>query len=137
DYSWGTTLLLANQIKLTNPILFVSLVLLSADYKNAPIVKIEPIFCKKSEPILQNEPIRIFVSYYTITHRKRLRIGYNSESFSTKSTFSGGINRIYDEIRLDGGWKEILLQLSHPYCKATKIKIHQLFLVDFLLVNYC
>ena len=47
--------------------------------------------------------------------RKRLRIGYNSESFSTKSTFSGGINRIYDEIphawdeiRLDGGWVDLI-----------------------------
>ena len=43
--------------------------------------------------------------------RKRLRIGYNSESFSTKSTLSGGINRFHDEIphtwdeiSLDGGW---------------------------------
>ena len=47
--------------------------------------------------------------------RKRLRIGCNSESFSTKSTFSGGINRIYDEIphawdeiRLDGGWVDLI-----------------------------
>ena len=50
-----------------------------------------------------------------IRTRKRLRIGYNSESFSTKSTFSGGINRIYDEIphawdeiRLDGGWVDLI-----------------------------
>ena len=47
--------------------------------------------------------------------RKRLRIGYNSESFSTKSTLSGGLNRIHDEIprawdeiRLDGGWVDLI-----------------------------
>ena len=47
--------------------------------------------------------------------RKRLRIGDNSESFSTKSTLSGGINRIHDEIplawdeiRLDGGWVDLI-----------------------------
>ena len=47
--------------------------------------------------------------------RKRLRIGYNSESFSTKSTLSGGINRIHDEIplasdeiRLDGGGVDLI-----------------------------
>ena len=38
-------------------------------------------FSKKSEPILQNEPIRIFVSFYTITHRKELRIVSNPEFF--------------------------------------------------------
>ena len=39
----------------------------------------------------------------------------NSIPFSIKSTFSGGINRIYDEIphawdeiRLDGGWVDLL-----------------------------
>ena len=42
----------------------------SADYKNEPIVKLEPIFCKKvnlfsikSELILQNEPIRILYPF--------------------------------------------------------------------------
>ena len=42
----------------------------SADYKNEPIVKFEPIFAKKvnpfsikSEPILQNEPIRILYPF--------------------------------------------------------------------------
>ena len=47
--------------------------------------------------------------------RKRLRIGYNSESFSTKPTLTGGINRIHDEIprawdeiRLDGGWVDLI-----------------------------
>ena len=47
--------------------------------------------------------------------RKRLRIGNNSESFSTKSTLSGGINRMHDEIplswdeiRLDGGWVDLI-----------------------------
>ena len=47
--------------------------------------------------------------------RKRLRIGYNSESFSTKSTLLGGLNRIHDEIprawdeiRLDGGWADFI-----------------------------
>ena len=47
--------------------------------------------------------------------RKRLRIGYSPESFSTKSTLSGGLNRIYDEIphawdeiRLDGGLVDLI-----------------------------
>ena len=50
-----------------------------------------------------------------IRTRKRLRIGYNLESFSTKSTLSGGLNRIHDEIplawdeiRLDGGWVDLI-----------------------------
>ena len=55
---------------------------------NPFFAKNEPI-SKKSEPIFQNEPIRIFVSYSPITHRKRLRIGYNSESFSVKSACVG------------------------------------------------
>ena len=51
----------------------------------------------------------------TPSARKRLRIGYNPESFSTKSTLSGGLNRIHDEIphtwdeiRLDGGWVDLI-----------------------------
>ena len=47
--------------------------------------------------------------------RKRLKIGNNLESFSTKSTLSGGINRMHDEIppawdeiRLDGGWVDLI-----------------------------
>ena len=28
-----------------------------------PFVKFEPIFCEKSEPILQNEPIRILYPF--------------------------------------------------------------------------
>ena len=30
-----------------------------------PIVKFEPIFCEKSEPILQNEPIRILYPFHS------------------------------------------------------------------------
>ena len=51
----------------------------------------------------------------SISARKRLRIGYNSESFSTNSTLMGGINRIHDEIplvwdeiRLDSGWVDLI-----------------------------
>ena len=47
--------------------------------------------------------------------RKRLKIGNNLESFSTKSTLSGGINRMHDEIplawdeiRLVGGWVDLI-----------------------------
>ena len=54
-------------------------------------------------------------SNLSFSARKRLRIGYNSESFSTKSTLSGGLNRIHDEIplawdeiRLDGGWVDLI-----------------------------
>ena len=50
-----------------------------------------------------------------IRTRKRLRTLYNPESFSTKSTLSGGLNRIHDEIplawdeiRLDGGWVDLI-----------------------------
>ena len=60
--------------------------------------------------------VQTVVGKCTRTHRKRLRIGYNLEPFSTKSTFSSGINRIYDEIphawdeiRLDGGWGDLIL----------------------------
>ena len=55
------------------------------------------------------------IFFECIRTRKRLRTLYNPESFSTKSTFSGGINRIYDEIphawdeiRLDGGWGDLI-----------------------------
>ena len=62
-----------------------------------------------------NSSVFNFVSFSPITLRKRLRIGYNLESFSTKSTLSGGLNRIHDEIplawdeiRLDGGWVDLI-----------------------------
>ena len=54
-------------------------------------------------------------SNLSFSARKRLRIGYNPESFSVKSTHTGGINRIHDEIlasqdeiRLDGGRVDLI-----------------------------
>ena len=76
--------------------------------------------------------------------RKRLRIGYNSESFSTKSTFSGGINRIYDEIphawdeiRLDGGWVDLISsKLGLDFICHRQISSRSDFIIAFL-VNLC
>ena len=72
--------------------------------------------------------------------RKRLRIGYNSESFSTKSTFSGGINRIYDEIphawdeiRLDGGWVDLISsKLGLDFICHRQISSRSDFIIAFL-----
>ena len=65
------------------------------------------------------------IFFECIRTRKRLRIEYNPESFSTKSTFSGGINRIYDEIlhawdeiRLDGGWADLISSEAVGYYTA-------------------
>ena len=55
------------------------LFLSSSVYKNEPIVKFEPVFCKKvnpfskkSEPILQNEPIRILYPFRSSFTKKGL-----------------------------------------------------------------
>ncbi len=72
--------------------------------------------------------------------RKRLRIVSNSESFSTKSTFSGGINRIYDEIphawdeiRLDGGWVDLISsKLGLDFICHRQISSRSDFIIDFL-----
>ncbi len=41
-------------------------------------------------PLLQNlHPYKKMVLKFKITYRKRLRIGYNSESFSVKSAYDG------------------------------------------------
>ena len=72
--------------------------------------------------------------------KKRLRIGYNSESFSTKSTFSGGINRIYeeiphawDEIRLDGGWVDLISsKLGLDFICHRQISSRSDFMIAFL-----
>ena len=72
--------------------------------------------------------------------RKRLRIGYNSESFSVKSTFSGGINRIYDEIphawdeiRLDGGWVDLISsKLGLDFICHRQISSRSDFIIAFL-----
>lgn len=42
----------------------------SAGYKNAPIVKFETIFLQKSEPILQNESIRILYPFHQLLTNK-------------------------------------------------------------------
>ena len=51
----------------------------------------------------------------TRTQKKDAELETILRLFSTKSTFSGGINRIYDEIphawdeiRLDGGWVDLI-----------------------------
>ena len=51
----------------------------------------------------------------TCTQKKDAELETILRLFSTKSTFSGGINRIYDEIphawdeiRLDGGWVDLI-----------------------------
>ena len=75
-----------------------------------------------------------------IRSRKRLRIGYNSESFSAKSTFSGGINRIYDEIphtwdeiRLDGGWVDLISsKLVLDFICHRQISSRSDFIIAFL-----
>ena len=46
-------------------------IIYSVDCKNAPIVKIEPIFCKKSEPILPNEPILILYPFHRLLTQKK------------------------------------------------------------------
>ena len=68
------------------------------------------------ETVTHLKPI---VSKIYLVFRKRLRIGSNPESFSTKSTLSGGLNRIHDEIplpwdeiRLDGGWVDFISSRS-------------------------
>ena len=74
-------------------------------------------------------------------NRKRLRIGYNSESFSTKSTLLGRINRIHDEIPLawdeiclDGGWVDLI---SSKHCLDfichRQISSHSDFILAFLI----
>ena len=72
--------------------------------------------------------------------RKRLRIVSNPESFSTKSTFSGGINRIYDEIprawdeiRLDGGWVDLISsKLGLDFICHRQISSRSDFIIAFL-----
>ena len=84
-----------------------------------------------------SEAIHVGSSPVTCT-RKRLRIGYNSESFSTKSTFSGGINRIYDEIphawdeiRLDGGWVDLISsKLGLDFICHRQISSRSDFIID-------
>ena len=79
-------------------------------------------------------------SNLSISARKRLRIGYNPESFSTKSTFSGGINRIYDEIphawdeiRLDGGWVDLISsKLGLDFICHRQISSRSDFIIAFL-----
>ena len=79
-------------------------------------------------------------SNLSFSARKRLRIGYNSESFSTKSTFSGGINRIYDEIphawdeiRLDGGWVDLISsKLGLDFICHRQISSRSDFIIAFL-----
>ena len=61
--------------------------------------------------IKKHSPIRYSNKVSYGAPEKKLKIGYNLELFLVKSTLSGGINRMYDEIplawdeiRLDGGW---------------------------------
>ena len=68
--------------------------------------------------------------------RKRLRIGYNPESFLTKSTLSGE-NRIYDEIRLDGGWVDLISsKLGLDFICHRQISSRSDFIIAFLQ-NLC
>ena len=61
---------------------------------------------------------RVFPTYgfkSRLPHQKKTQDCFNPESFSVKSTLSGGLNRIHDEIplawdeiRLDGGWVDLI-----------------------------
>ena len=76
--------------------------------------------------------------------RQRLRIGYNPESFSTKSTLLGGINRFHDEspltwdeIRLDGGWVDLISsKLCLDFICRRQISSRSDFILAFL-INLC
>jgi len=48
----------------------MSLVLLFTDYKNAPNVKIEPIFCKKVNPFCQMNPLEFCILFIVLSQQK-------------------------------------------------------------------
>ena len=77
--------------------------------------------------------------------RRRLRFGYNPESSSTKSTLSGGLNRIHDEIplawdeiRLDGGWVDLISSeaLAEDFIQTRLDFILQSRISFLLLLNF-
>ena len=77
-------------------------------------------------------------------HQKKTQDRFDLESFSTKSTLLGGINRFHDEIplawdeiRLDGGWVDLISsKLCLDFICSGQISSRSDFIIDFL-TNFC
>ena len=89
--------------------------------KMHPFVIVEPIFCEKSEPILQNEPIRILYPFHQLLTEKDSGLDTILSLFQLNPPMAEEIPLAWDEICYSSGGHDELRNIPQAVCTRDEI----------------